>query len=109
MGSVARLGFPVPMAGLPGRMAIVWVGPPLDWSPLGSSPGLATPTWLWLPSVLLNPPEPPVPIRLYEPDTVPSISLGDAPLFPATIVFVSVAATTFSRPPPPFELELPLR
>src|SRR5262249_45893926 len=51
------------MAGLPGNRAMVWVGPPLFWSPLGSSPGLATPTWLPL-TPLTRPPEPPVPIRL---------------------------------------------
>ena len=55
------------------------------------------PTWLWLtPSV--RPPEPPVPIRLYEPETLvgPPISLAEPPplglvVLPTTIVFVSVA------------------
>jgi hypothetical protein len=48
------------MAGLPGRRAMVSVGPPLISSPWGSSPGLATP------------------IRLYALDEVrvPEMSLG---------------------------------
>ena len=62
------------------------------------SKGLATPTWLLL-TPLVSPPEPPVPIRLYEPETVTrtaAISLAEPAPFgsvvlPATIVLVSVA------------------
>ena len=61
-----------------GKRAMVRVGPPLS-ARSAASPGSATPTRLPLtPSI--SPPEPPVPIRLYEPETVPSysspISLG---------------------------------
>ena len=60
-GSMARLGLPAPMAGLPVRRAMVWVGPPL--SPSVPRSGSATPTRLPL-LPLIRPPEPPVPMRL---------------------------------------------
>ena len=63
VGSTARALLPASMAGLPGKRAMVWVGPPLFCS-RGPSPGSATPTWLPL-VPLARPPEPPVPIRLY--------------------------------------------
>ena len=98
------VALPPPIAGLPASKAIVSVGPPLLASE--PSPGLLTPTWLpFVPFV--RPPEPPVPIRLKEldPDTVPAMSLGVAPmpeLLEATIVLYSAAVPpTASIAPPP--------
>ena len=47
---------------------------------------------------LMSPPEPPVPIRLCLPVTVPAMSLAadEGPVLPATIVSVSVAVPTLS-------------
>ena len=105
MGSTARALLPLSMAGLPGKRAMVWVGPPLSAS--GPSPGLATPTWLPL-VPLVKPPEPPVPIRLYAlaEETVPAMSLADAVLpvpmvFSATIVLSRVAVPAMTSSPPP--------
>ena len=101
-GSTARALLPASMAGLPGKSAMVWVGPPLSAS--GPRPGLATPTWLPL-APLVRPPEPPVPIRLYAlvEATVPArttMSPAAVPLvFWATIVLsrVAVPAPTSGR------------
>ena len=81
VASTARALLPASMAGLSGSSAMVWVGPPLSARAV-SSPGSATPTWFPLtPSI--RPPEPPVPIRLYAPETEPSpsceMSLGVVP------------------------------
>ena len=63
---------------------------------------------------LLSPPEPPVPIRLYEPETLQyrprrsgAAAIRDV-LLPATIVLVSVAVPKLYRPPPLTLAELPL-
>src|SRR5262245_36977384 len=80
---------PAPMAGLAGRRAMVWGGPPFQAS--GPSFGSVTP------SLLFAPDTEPVPIRLFDPDTVPGPprSLApEGPVLPATIVFSSVV------PPP---------
>jgi hypothetical protein len=62
--SVTKELAPASMAGLPGKRARVWVGPPLSWS--GPWPGLLTlnrlPVLFWGE----RPPEPPVPKRLVE-------------------------------------------
>ncbi len=57
-GPTSSAALPAPMAGLPGKRAIVSVGPPL----LASEPrsGSATPSEVEL---LFRPPEPPVPTR----------------------------------------------
>ena len=46
----AMLSLPASMAGLPGKRAMVWVGPPLSWSgPSNGSIGVVcVPTWLLL-------------------------------------------------------------
>ena len=52
---------------------------------------------------LVSPPEPPVPIRLLVPETVPLMSLGvdeEPVLLPATIVSVRVAVPRLYRPQP---------
>ena len=84
---------PACIAGLPGNSATVWVGPPLFASE--PNPGFATPTLFpLLPSI--SPPEPPVPIRLFEPETAVSgkpVGISLAPLalvFPATIELFNV-------------------
>src|SRR5262249_35722273 len=72
--------------------------------------GFATPTWLPL-TPFVSPPEPPVPIRLYEPERVPWISLALEPwVLPATIVSVRVVLSRppLTRPPPPEVAEFPL-
>ena len=98
---------PASMAGLPGKRAMVWVGPPF-FARL-PRPGLATPTLLPLtPSV--RPPDPPVPIRLnwLVDARVPATSsaTGSPPLMltlRATIALsrVAVPAGTLSPPPVP--------
>ena len=79
---------PMPMAALPASRAMVWVGPPLLAS--GARPRLVRLVRTMFPFCpLVSPPEPPVPIRLFEPDTVPGPPMSLAPagfVLPATIV-----------------------
>src|SRR5437870_1766059 len=80
------------MAGLPGSSAIVSVGPPLSWSPAGSSSG----SWL-MPGQLVS-----GQLRLPPPSAIGKYGLQFPPegLF-ATIVFWSViVAPTLLIPPP---------
>src|ERR1700722_11228357 len=91
---------PARRAGLPGSGAMVWVGPP--YSPSDESWGAATLSRL---RGGLTPSEPPVPIRLLVPLTVPPPR--SLPLLAATIVSVSAAAPRLYTPPPPDTAELP--
>ena len=103
-GLMARALLPASIAGLPGKSAMVWVGPPLLAS--GPSPGSATPTWLPL-TPLVNPPEPPVPIRLLAlaevtwpaPNTTMSLA-ADPAVLSATIVLSRVAVPRMISMPP---------
>src|SRR5271165_6143372 len=57
-------------------------------------------------SPLIRPPEPPVPTRLYEPETAPAMS--PPAVCPATIVLVSVVVPPELNRPPPVLAVLPL-
>ncbi len=94
---------PAPMAALPGkqrhgfsRSAVV-----AEWgqAQLGDAG-----TTMLSSAPFVRPPDPPVPIRLYEldPATLPAMSLAELPLpvLPATIVFCKVAVPLLYRPPP---------
>ena len=76
--STAKALLPRLTAGLVASRAMVCVGPPLLASAV-ARPGLATATWL--PLLLVRPPEPPVPIRLYAllADTSPRCRLPSCP------------------------------
>src|SRR5579862_6220377 len=93
------------MATLPGNKATVWVGPPL--LARVPSPGLLTPTRLLL-TPLVNPPLPPVPIKLKELEltTVPPMSLAvvlspPPRKLPAMMVLRSVVDPETMKSPPP--------
>ena len=60
--ALATVVLPWSIAGLPGKRAMVWVGPPLLANP-AASPGLATPTKL--PFAIGQAASAPMPIRLF--------------------------------------------
>src|SRR5215470_3568357 len=121
-GPVAQmLSSPALIAGLPASRAMVWVGPPLSWSPNGSScglvllkepcaalkPQLVPSSMLWPPSVMLPSQSPVATIVLmtltipFNPllDRLPPASLGARLSLKVVLVMVTCPPVLARAPP----------